>query len=678
MCYFHRTFHVLTTAGSQYPCSSTDVMLVSSRMSTPDTASTHTFTVRDPETFFKAQKRNRRATWRMSALSTLAAFIMGIPLTLVLTPLMYAVTLFIADVINYFSPLPPEFWQYANNLAKLGVRVADYFINQKGTLDPQELAIGLALILVPGMALAFLLWAGMLLLFRHGGVGGTLASLNAREANQADLKELQLADVVQEMAIAAGLPAPKVMLIDSSGANAAAIGTSPQDARIVLSRRLLDDLDRDQLQALLASLVASIGNGDLRIAFNVTSVFEAGGLIITLINAPFGKRSRRTLWRIIRYAFRRAPADAKSAEADEVAELLADTLDVNSTDIDQFFNQQNPGLIKKFFRLLLFPFLFTNVAVEITLWFFLNMMLGPCMALLWRTRRYLADAGAVEFTRNPDALAGALQRLSEDTTAIEGGGWASHLFVVNPGGDSTLRGTGPSDDQKRKVLAAWKATESLDGPATPAHATAAPAQAVTDEYLQVRKQMMATAMAAATSNAQAVVRMQAFAQAMGADPALGMHGMPNPNDILLAQRGDRAAIARLRMLRQVRQQGGQPSRQGKTGLQTKSFLSFHPPLNKRAKRLQKMGSHLVVPARRYGLGLTVFTTVMWLIMGPLLAVVGGLMLVVIAMMIGLNLLFLTLWLTVIHWAFGQDWVANFNGFMKFVNDVTAAFSKARR
>jgi Zn-dependent protease with chaperone function len=528
------------------------------------------------------------------------------------------------------------------------------------------------------MVFAFMLWVGMLLLFRHGGVGGTLASLNAREPNQADLKELQLADVVQEMAIAAGLPAPKVMLIDSSGANAAAIGTSPQDARIVLSRRLIDDLDRDQMQALLASLVASIGNGDLRIAFNVTSVFEAAGLIVTLINAPFGKQSRSTLWRIIRYAFRRSPAGAQSADADEVAELLADTLDVNSTDIDQFFNQQNPGIIKKFFRLLLFPFVFTNLAVEITLWFFLNIMLGPCMALLWRTRRYLADAGAVEFTRNPDALARALQRLSEDTTTIEGGEWASHLFVVNPKGDVSLRGLAPSTDQMRNALEAWRATESLGGAVAPADAQAASSQAAGNEYLQVRKQIMATAMAAATGNANAVVRMQAFAQAMGADPDLGLHGMPSPNDILLAQQGDRAAMARIRMLRQARQQDGRPSRQGKSGLQTKSFLSFHPPLNKRAKRLQKMGSHLVAPTRGYGLGLTIFTAVLWLIIGPLLAVACGLMLVVIAMMIGLNLLFLTLWLTVIHWAFGQDWVANFNAFVRFVNDVITAFSKLRR
>jgi Zn-dependent protease with chaperone function len=644
-------------------------------MSHPDSASPSTISV--PETFFKAQKRNRRATWRMSALSGFAAFMMGVPLTLVLTPLLYAVTLVVADIINSFSPLPPQFWQDTENLAKLGVRLGDYLFNQRGTLDPQELAVGMALILLPGMVLVFLLWVGILLLFRQGGVGGTLASLNAREPNQADLKELQLADVVQEMAIAAGLPAPGVMLIDSSGANAAAIGTSSQDARIVLSRRLLDDLDRDQLQALLASLIASIGNADLRIAFDVTSVFEASGLIVTLINAPFGKRSRSILWRVIRYTFRRATADARSMDADEVAELLADTLDVNSTDIDQFFNQRNPGLLKKLFRVLLFPFMFTGLAVELTLWFFLNVVLGPCMALLWRTRRYLADAGAVEFTRNPDALAGALQQLSEDTTAIEGGEWASHLFVVNPKGDTSLRGHAPSGQQMRKALEAWRTTENFGGAIPPGEATSAQAQPAPGEYHQVRKQMMATVMAAATGDANAVARMQAFAQVMGADPSLELHGMPSLNDILLAQRGDRDAMARIRMLRQPRQQEGR-GRRGQTGLESKNLLSFHPPLNKRAKRLQRMGAHLEAPTRRYGLWMIIFSAVLWLIIGPLLVAAGALMLMVIGMMIGFSVVFLTLWLTVIHWAFGQDWVANFSAFVKFVNDVIEIVSKARR
>jgi hypothetical protein len=160
----------------------------------------------------------------MSALCIFAAFLMGVPLTLVLTPFLYAVTMVTAEVVNHFSPLPPEFWQSANDLAKLAYRVANAAINQRGALDPQELAISAALVLLPGIVLGFVLWVGILLLFRHGGVGGTIASLNAREPNQGDLKELQLADAVQEMAIAAGLPAPKIMLIDSPGANSVALG----------------------------------------------------------------------------------------------------------------------------------------------------------------------------------------------------------------------------------------------------------------------------------------------------------------------------------------------------------------------------------------------------------------------------------------------------------------------
>src|SRR5215813_15354616 len=144
-------------------------------MSTPGSTQPATpFVLRDPETFFHAQKRNRRATWRMSALGMFAAFIMGIPLTLALTPLVYAGTLIVADIVDHFSPLPPEFWQSANAFARLGVRVGDYIFNQKGTLDPQELGLALGAVLLPGMVIAFGLWLGMMALFRRRGVGGAL------------------------------------------------------------------------------------------------------------------------------------------------------------------------------------------------------------------------------------------------------------------------------------------------------------------------------------------------------------------------------------------------------------------------------------------------------------------------------------------------------------------------
>src|SRR5260221_14518764 len=118
----------------------------------------------NPETFFAAQKRNRRATWRMSALCKFAAFIMGIPLTLVLTPLLYAMAMIALEILNHFSP-QPDLLRYADDLAKLGLRVADYVINQKGTLDPGELATGLILLRLPALAVAFGLWFAMLAIF---------------------------------------------------------------------------------------------------------------------------------------------------------------------------------------------------------------------------------------------------------------------------------------------------------------------------------------------------------------------------------------------------------------------------------------------------------------------------------------------------------------------------------
>src|SRR5215469_16965021 len=129
----------------------------------PDAASpARPFVPRDPETFYKAQKRNRRATWRMSFLCLIAALLMGIPLTLVLTPLFYAGTMVAAEIINYFSPLPPEFWQNVAVLGELAKKVGDYVINQRGQLDLQTLALGLALILLPGILIAFVLWIGVL------------------------------------------------------------------------------------------------------------------------------------------------------------------------------------------------------------------------------------------------------------------------------------------------------------------------------------------------------------------------------------------------------------------------------------------------------------------------------------------------------------------------------------
>ena len=594
----------------------------------------------NPETFYQAQKRNRRATWRMSFLCVVAALLMGIPLTLVLTPLFYAVTLIGAEIWNYFSPLPAEFWQNANALGQLAMRVGDYVFNHKGTLDPQTLALAAALLLLPGIVIAFFLWIGVLTLFRRGGVGGTLASLNAREPNKNDIKELQLADVVEEMAIAAGLPSPRVMLIDSPGANAAAIGTSPADARLCVSRRLLDDLNRDQLEAVLGQLIASIGNGDLRVAFMVTSVFETCGLLVTLINSPFGRQSRSALWRILRYGFLRSSSlEGKSAEADVVASLLSGSLDMGKSDIDRFFDsaEQRKSLWRKILSFIFFPIMFTNIAIELTLWFFLNLLLGPCMALVWRTRRYLADASAIQLTRSPDALANALETLGQSDCSVPGSVWASHLFVVSPKvGSSMIRPMQASADQKQRLYALWESTKP--GGAAPGTQTAQPSDADIERAMGEFRQMQRAAM---HGDAQAIQRLVTFGQAMTS--ATG--NLPNPADIIAARQGDPAAVARLRAHHENRPQ------QNTTGLQAESAVSFHPPLKRRLKRLNRMGAHVILAAKQMSTGARLFMAALFLIIGPLLLIAGAAMLAAIAMMIMLNLFFLALWLMLIHGIF---------------------------
>jgi hypothetical protein len=126
------------------------------------------FEPRDRESFFAAQARNRRATWRISALCVLAAALMGIPLALIITPLLYGVALILADAVSLFSPLPPEFWRQASEVSRFGRVALDWLLQQKAA-DPQALAIGVAVMLLPGILFSLALWAGVNLMFRRSG-----------------------------------------------------------------------------------------------------------------------------------------------------------------------------------------------------------------------------------------------------------------------------------------------------------------------------------------------------------------------------------------------------------------------------------------------------------------------------------------------------------------------------
>jgi len=587
---------------------------------------------RDRESFLDAQQRNRRATWRISVLCVVAAVVMGIPLALIITPLLYAVVLISADVINYFSPLPQEFWQIAAEFARFGKVGLTWILQPKTAADPQALAIGLAVMLLPGIVLSIALWLSIDVLFRRSGVGGALLALNAREPNQNQLKELQLVDVVQEMAIAAGITSPRVMLIDSAGANAAAIGSSATDARIVVSRRLLDDLSRDELEGILAHLIGSIGNGDLRIAFRITAVFETCGLLVAIVNSPFGPRSRGVLWRIIRYGF--VSGGAKEAAA--VADLLARNVGLDTDDIDQFFDSGKRSRIRSIRNFIFFPIFFTNMAMKLCLWFFSTAVLGPSVALLWRTRQYLADASAVQLTRNPDGLASALQKLNEEPGDIPGGDWASHLFVVSPKRSDHQISAVPDKGHQQLLAKAWATASGQDS-----------MQPAAMDFRTAQVQLASTFRAAMAGDAQAVARLRAAYQAVAAsDPGLAAQ-IPNPDDFFGARQGDAAAIARLRSVRGVaRDTSARQKVEAESSMSSVSMLGFHPSVKRRLKRLARMGAHVDFAAQKSRAWIVVL--VLSIILSPLFLLLIALFLFLIAIMTMASVAFLVIWLTVIH------------------------------
>lgn len=598
---------------------------------------------RDRESFFEAQKRNRRATWRISAASVAAVMVMGIPLALSITPLLYAAALFFADIVNIWAPLPAGFWQRADEFARYGI-LAMQWLTHGTTANPEALALGATVLLLPGAALSVGLWLGINALFRRAGVGGALLALKAREPNPSDLKELRLVDVVQEMAIAAGLPAPRIVLIDAPAANAAAIGTSPNDARIVVSRRLLDDLSRDELEGAMAHLVASVGNGDLRIAFRVTSVFETYGLLLAIINAPFGGQSRGILWRIIRYAVAyKTVGEASAEEAAAVAALLTRSAGLETDDIDNFFDTSSKKrqVLRSVRNFLLLPIFFTNFAIKLSLWFFSLSMLGPCMALLWRKRKYLADASAVQLTRNPDGLAEALRKMNTDRDPIPGGAWASHLFLVSPAGLDRVSGPKANAAQEQIVARIWAESAPGTGRNAPVAASS-----------NLLFEIAATAHAATAGDSQAMARMNAFRQAVASALDATVDEMPNVENIAAAQQGDRVALQRLMAFgakMKTKQPAPSLSQESSDGPGL-GFAGFHPSLKRRLKRLDRMGAHVEIQSDGHKAWIVI--AALFLFLGPFALLGVALILILIAVLSLASLAFVAIWMAFIHGLFG--------------------------
>ena len=241
-----------------------------------------------------------------------------------------------------------------------------------------------------GVALAVILGGSLLRIAELSKGGGAIAErLGGRlvGASTKDLAERRYLNVVQEMALAAGLPVPLCYVIDGDATiNAFAAGNDPQDAAIGVTRGALAHLTRDELQGVIAHEFSHIGNGDVKLSLRI-------------IGAVAGLTALAQLG----YIFMRLAGSVKGKNSAPIALGMVVT-----------------GLV---------VLLIGSGGI-----FFAKVI----QASVSRQREYLADASAVQFTRNPLGLASALKKVAgmsgakrdASTSDLE----SQHLFFASSGG----------------------------------------------------------------------------------------------------------------------------------------------------------------------------------------------------------------------------------------------------
>jgi Zn-dependent protease with chaperone function len=297
-----------------------------------------------------------------------------------------------------------DFFQQQDSARRKTFRLVVYFV----------LAILVMIVLVYGLLLALGLygagepvswWQPELLLLVAAGVGIVVGGASAFKVAQlasggqavalmmggvqvpgttTEPRHKRLLHVVEEMAIAAGVPVPPVYVLDEPGINAFAAGYAPGDAVVAVSQGCLTYLTRDELQGVVAHEFSHILNGDMR-------------LNVRLIGLIFGIMVLSIIGRILMLSSSRR--SSSSQRNDSRAGVMMLGLGVFAL-----------GLVGAFFGRLI-------------------------MAAVSRQREYLADASAVQFTRNPDGIAGALKKIGglkegsrmDNPRAAEAG----HMFIAN-------------------------------------------------------------------------------------------------------------------------------------------------------------------------------------------------------------------------------------------------------
>jgi heat shock protein HtpX len=224
----------------------------------------------------------------------------------------------------------------------------------------------------------------------------------------------QLFNVVEEIAIAAGIPMPSVYLIQDPAPNAFATGRDPEHASVAITTGLREKLNREELQGVIAHEISHIRNYDIRLMMLLAVLI---GSVVML--ADF-------FWQVMWFSGGRRSRSSSNNNKDG-----------------------GGGWI---------------VLIVVVLAILLA-MIAPILAQIIqlavsRQREYLADASAVELTRNPLGLANALRKIDADphvlATANRG---TAHLYIANPikkfeaRADSVFASHPPIEDRIRRLMA---------------------------------------------------------------------------------------------------------------------------------------------------------------------------------------------------------------------------------
>jgi len=249
----------------------------------------------------------------------------------------------------------------------------DYFflgLNEDGVMLP----VGTIIAVVVGTAMAI----GSL----QSGANSVLQSTGAIPADPTNPSHQQLINVVEEMAIASGMPKPQVFVVPDPDPNAFAAGKDPQHSYVAVTEGLLDTLNREELQGVIAHEMSHVRNYDIRL-MTVVAAF-VGSIVLLSDGARRGVRF-----------------GGLGGRGSKV---------------------RSSG----------------SLGITILILWLISIILAPLIAqvmamLVSRRREYLADASGAELTRNPLGLASALRKIDQavaPTESIKRG--AAHLCIVDP------------------------------------------------------------------------------------------------------------------------------------------------------------------------------------------------------------------------------------------------------